>query len=982
MELPTGSRLGHYEIRGLLGQGGMGEVYRARDTRLGREVALKILPAALARDPERLARFQREAKALAAIDHPGIVTVFSVEEADAVHFLTMQLVDGMSLDRGIPERGFPVDRLLDIGIGLTEAVAAAHDKGIVHRDLKPANVMMTMDGRVKVLDFGLAKEVRLVEPDSATLTSGGQTAVNVVMGTPAYMSPEQVTGRPIDHRTDIFAVGIILYELATGRRPFAGVSQDELASAILRETPRPVSELRPGLPEPLVQAIARCLEKDASARFQSATALLEELRRLRRPKSAAQSPFARPAVLVPAVLVVLALIAFAGWTMVSRSRRAVLVAEALPRIEALARTENHLDAFNLLREVERVGHAAAIPDHIWTAASARVTITSTPAGARVTVRALGGEGEPIELGVTPLNSIPVPRGVQHWRAEQDGHVSADLVTAAAGPQLNFVLPPVGVADAGMVTIPAASVRLFSMGGVKPQLTTALGAYLIDRHEVSNEEYARFVTAGGYERAEFWKHEFRDGDRVIPFREAMARFVDLTGRPGPATWRVGSFPDGQKDMPVTGVSWYEAAAYAAFAGKELPTVYHWYYADTGGDIQLLPGLLLARANLEGTAPRPVNASGSVSAFGAIDMAGNVREWSANASAGTTRIALGGAWSDPTYTYLIPEVLSPFDRSPGNGLRCMKRTGPDPQHEMAMRALPAKPRIDRTRQQPVGDAEYRVFTRFFERQRVPLDPRIELTDDSAPHWIKQKVSFAAGYGGERLTAWLYLPKSAGPPYQVIIQMGGAATFYRRSSTTEQEIFGWHYADPLIRGGRAVMVPLWKGSYERSDGFHPFESEWPVFREHVIKWVTELRQSVDYLQTRDDIEPSKIGYQGISFGTVFAPIFMAMEPRVHIGIFLIGGLLSSEIHTTPMPAEVDSLNYAPRVSAPVLMLAGRYDAVFPYETSQVPLFQLLGTPSEDKRHDTFPGGHSSAGWVDERVKRSLAWLDQHFGPPARAQ
>lgn len=351
--------------------------------------------------------------------------------------------------------------------------------------------------------------------------------------------------------------------------------------------------------------------------------------------------FTRPGVLVPAVLIVLAAMAFAAWTTTSRSRRAVFVAEALPRIETLARTENYVAAFNLAREVERVASAAAVPDQVWNAASARVSITSEPAGARVTIRPLGGEGQPIELGATPLNSIRVPRGVHHWRAEHAGHVAADLVAAAAGSTLTFGLQPVEGADAGMAMVPAASVRLFAMGAVKPELTVALGRYLIDRHEVTNEEYARFVAAGGYEREEFWKHEFGDGGRTLPFREAMARFVDLTGRPGPATWRVSSFPDGQKDMPVAGVSWYEAAAYAAFAGKELPTVYHWYYADTAGDIQLLPGLLLARSNHEGSGPRPANASGSISAFGATDMAGNVREWSANASEGATRIALGGA-----------------------------------------------------------------------------------------------------------------------------------------------------------------------------------------------------------------------------------------------------------------------------------------------------------------------------------------------------
>ncbi len=183
----------------------MGEVYRATDTKLGRDVALKVLPAEMARDPERLARFQREARAVAALNHPHIVTLYSVEEADGVHFLTMELIEGQSLERRIPAGGLSIEQIIEIANALAQALAAAHDKGIVHRDLKPANVMVTTDGRVKVLDFGLAKDVGAGKPSDATLTSAGQTQLGVVMGTPAYMSPEQIAGRAVDHRTS-FAI--------------------------------------------------------------------------------------------------------------------------------------------------------------------------------------------------------------------------------------------------------------------------------------------------------------------------------------------------------------------------------------------------------------------------------------------------------------------------------------------------------------------------------------------------------------------------------------------------------------------------------------------------------------------------------------------------------------------------------------------------------------------------------------------------------
>src|SRR5271154_1857494 len=247
----------------------MGEVYRATDPKLGRDVALKVLPQDVANDPERLARFQREARAVAALNHPNVVTLYSVEECDGRHFFTMELIEGQSLDRIIPANGLPVGQIVEIANALAEALAAAHEKGILHRDLKPANVMVTKEGRVKVLDFGLAKDVGAENANDATLTSAGRTQAGMVMGTPAYMSPEQVLGHTLDVRTDIFSLGVVLHELATGRRPFEGTSSPELVSSILRDTPLPVTDARPDLPVDLARVIRRCLEKDPRYRMQT-----------------------------------------------------------------------------------------------------------------------------------------------------------------------------------------------------------------------------------------------------------------------------------------------------------------------------------------------------------------------------------------------------------------------------------------------------------------------------------------------------------------------------------------------------------------------------------------------------------------------------------------------------------------------------------------------------------------------------------------
>jgi len=286
MALSPGTIVGPYEIRALLGSGGMGEVYRARDTRLGRDIAIKVLPAEYARDPDRLRRFDQEARSAAALNHPNIVTIHSIEHVDDRLLLTMELVEGRSLAAMIPRHGLPVGELLAVAIPLADAVAAAHERGITHRDLKPANVMIAAGasgGRVKVLDFGLAKLTGPTsgEPEGTTIPSGPDTVAGRIVGTAAYMSPEQASGKPIDARSDLFSLGVILYEMATGGKPFNGDSSVAILSSILKDTPRPITEVNPALPSELGRIVRRCLVKEPARRYQTAADLRNELEELK-----------------------------------------------------------------------------------------------------------------------------------------------------------------------------------------------------------------------------------------------------------------------------------------------------------------------------------------------------------------------------------------------------------------------------------------------------------------------------------------------------------------------------------------------------------------------------------------------------------------------------------------------------------------------------------------------------------------------------
>ena len=276
-----GQTLKHYKILKQIGKGGMGEIYAAEDTRLKRKVALKVLPAEVAKDPLRSERFQQEAESIAALNHPNIVTIHSLEEADGIHFLTMELVEGSTLGELISANGMDVTTFLQFSIPVAEALTAAHEKRIVHRDLKPANIMVTEDGRLKILDFGLAKLLRDdSDPEASQLETRGHTEEGIVMGTIPYMSPEQVQGKNLDHRTDLFSLGIIFYEMITGQKPFQGSTSADVISSILRDTPGPVGDYKKDLPEEIERIIRRCLMKDRNERYQTAREIHNDLRDL------------------------------------------------------------------------------------------------------------------------------------------------------------------------------------------------------------------------------------------------------------------------------------------------------------------------------------------------------------------------------------------------------------------------------------------------------------------------------------------------------------------------------------------------------------------------------------------------------------------------------------------------------------------------------------------------------------------------------
>jgi dienelactone hydrolase len=520
----------------------------------------------------------------------------------------------------------------------------------------------------------------------------------------------------------------------------------------------------------------------------------------------------------------------------------------------------------------------------------------------------------------------------------------------------------GKIPAGMVRIGGGSfgIRMTGMNVVDP---ANVDDYLIDEKEVTNREFKAFVDAGGYRDRKYWKHEFVKEGRKLPWDEAIGAFKDRAGRPGPATWELGAYPAGQDDFPVSGVSWYEAAAYAEFAGKSLPTIYQWSRAASPG---LGASAVLPLSNIGGTALARAGSHPGWSLNGLYDAAGNVKEWCWNEAGRGRRYILGGAWNEPPYMFADPDAQEPFARLATYGFRCARALVVPPSDPSVFREIEWRIR-DFSIEKPVPDPVFKAYRALYAYDKTDLDARVDATDDSAEAWRLETVSFNAAYGGERMSAQLYLPRGVAPPHKVVVLFPGSGALYMRSLNEAGDLV---YLDFIIRSGRAVLYPVYKSTFERRD---TLTTDTPaatsLYRDHVLQWSKDLGRSIDYLQSRPDLDAKAVAYYGFSWGAAMGAILPAVEDRIAASILVGGGLELSR--TLP---EVDAVNFAPRVRVPTLMINGRYDFFYGEESSQRPLFRLLGPKEPAKRHILRDSGHIVPR--DMMIKDVLDWLDRYLG------
>jgi dienelactone hydrolase len=672
-------------------------------------------------------------------------------------------------------------------------------------------------------------------------------------------------------------------------------------------------------------------------------------------------------VILPAIILGLSLCVAAFIILNHRTKVRWAVENALPGIEKFYDAENYAEAFKLTLKAEKY-----IPDNIdlkeWLRKVVRrLTVLTDPPGAEIFMRKYSDTvGVWQKLGKTPVDSVKVPVATFYRvKIEKPGYETVFAMIWTGTDTLSRKLFKQGAIPSGMVYVDGY------WDEVKNISETDKGFFL-DKYEVTNKQYKEFIDKGGYTNPRYWKQDFLKAGKKLSWHEAMAEFTDKTGRPGPSTWEAGDYPEGQDNYPVSGVSWYEAVAYAEFAGKVIPTGDHW---DSGAGFSESSVLNFAGpeifplSNFNGKGTTTVGQKDNRSCYGAFDMAGNVREWNWNETT-SGRIISGGGWSDESYMFTEWSQLPPFDRSSMNGFRCALYPEKEKIPSTAFRfiEMALRGRMDYSQVTPVPENIFRIYRNQFLYDKTALNSKIEKIDESPEDWIIEKVTFDAAYGNDRMIVYLFLPRNTKPPFQTLIFFPGSYAIDARELGMGTNVNS--YLDYVIKSGRAVAYPVYFRTYERNDGkndYYPSESH--QYTEVLIKWVKDFSRTIDYLETRTDIDTGKLGFYGHSWGGRLAGIIPAVDNRLAVNIVLVGGLSN----TKPYP-EADGINYVPRIIIPTLMLNGRYDASFPLEKSVMPFFKNLGTPEADKRLLLYETGHYVS--KSERTKEILNWCDKYLG------
>ena len=660
---------------------------------------------------------------------------------------------------------------------------------------------------------------------------------------------------------------------------------------------------------------------------------------------------------------------------------------ALPDLREAVSRDDNLGAWRVAERIRGVFPLMdIIPDELKMFEAPPILLETNPESAEVYWRGYEEVEAPwVYLGQTPIQGVSLPATALSFRIEKEGYAPLFLNDANPSLQLSnhpfpdfedmygggretFDLLPEQDLPAGMVYVPTGQF-LPAMAGFALE-ALPVEAFLIDRSEVSNLEFKEFVDAGGYSDPSFWVGlEFNFEGELVEWEDASDLMVDATGQPGPATWEFGSYKPGTDDHPVTGISWYEATAYAQFRGKSLPTITHWAraaYPPSEIAASLMPSIV-ATSNFDRETLHPVASTQGEGAYGSVHQAGNAREWILNAW-GQGGMTAGGSYSEPTYFTTLSQFQPHSNRSDLNGFRLVKLLD---QEDGASFSEPVPRRVTANLPaEPMSDETYGVISAQFAYSPTNLEPEILEVDDSGSQWTKETVRISTGYEAESMEFMIYMPKGFDPPYQPVIYSPGVNVYNTDSQLSDFDPSDYLF-DFLPVSGRALVVPAFDGSYERRDAQLSRVVQTPAaatraLTERRVHWRIDLGRLIDYFTLRPDLDHEKAIYLGFSYGASAFLASVPFESRIKNIVLISGG-------------GVRTLGYLNRIVQPTLMLNGSGDYVFSIR-SQESLFDRLGAPAEDKRHVIMSAGHFPLP-RNQMVGEISDWLDKYLGQPVRS-
>ena len=695
------------------------------------------------------------------------------------------------------------------------------------------------------------------------------------------------------------------------------------------------------------------------------------------------------------VLIVVVIVASGFYAQENARELAQQQADALTQISALVGKDQYGAAFALAFPLSRDASARTKPAFV--ALWQQIVVPMKPLvlqdGASVHFKPYDdADGEWIAAGTTPLQQwVDAPRGALRLKITKQGFRTGYFTVAVPGPSVETEQPrkfpfdrpsvPLELIAEGklpddMVYVPRTDVPVYLSGWSTSLLGSdrhEIPAFAIARTEVTNREFKEFIDAGGYDDEQYWKDlGFVYRAQKLTWSQARKLFVDSTGRPGPAGWQLSTYASGQDDLPVVGISWYEAVAYARFRKQMLPTIHHWMRAAFTPYDPMFPtaAAITKQSRFFADAAESARSEHGLGPWGTYHMAGNAREWVWN-FAGGDAVALGSGWPEYASNFARIYTADPMARLPDHGLRLMRTLDDSPIEPALLEPIKLVRDSAFANRAPVSDDAFEAMRFQFTTPRVaPSNVEVNRVEES-PLWTADeiKLTFAAQ---EPTTLYIVRPKSHEGKLQPIVYSGVGDCCYtkrpNRDVLEQLQIAGF-----IVNGGRALVMPIWAGGYERYVTESRVTDE-AMDRERRVSlmWQHDLSTTIDYLESLPDMDVQKLGYLGISRGASFAgAINIALEPRIQAGVFAAGGIW---IHS-PLHPMIDLINYAPRITMPMLMLSGRYDHIYPYEQSQKRTFELLGTPAANKKQIEYDTGHFTL--PPNRVAADVTdWFDRYLG------